>query len=466
MHFDITKCTINENSLVKDALQNINETHYGFVFLVNSDDEVVGVATDGDIRTSILSGVTLDDLVSKCANYEFLWADLKTSREGLIKKLDGYIHFIPILDDKKKLHSVVSKDYLPLKEEEPIYIRSRAPVRISFGGGGSDLTHYFSNISGAVLNTAISIYAHATMKVRNDNKIVISSLDLGETLAANSLEDALLHEGSFGLIQSLLRVVKPQFGFDLVIHSDFPVGSGLGGSATVAVSILGCFNMLRQDQWDPHEIAEIAFQAERLHLGIAGGWQDQYASVFGGFNFIEFTKDENVVNPIKLRSNSLLELEESLILCDTGISHESGKIHEHQEKAMSSDVTKDKVKQNVELTYKIKKYLLRGNFDDFGRTLDKAWQFKKAMSTMISSDHLDDIYDGALKNGALGGKLLGAGGGGCFIFYVKPFEKHNLLSYIKDKGLTILPFRFEPEGLQIWKSRLSNNNPLFKEVEN
>ena len=99
-----------------------------------------------------------------------------------------------------------------------------------------------------------------------------------------------------------MHVVQPKYGFELYLNSDFPVGSGLGGSATLSAVVLGCFNMLRRDQWNQHELAEIAFQAERLHLGIAGGWQDQYAAVFGGFNFIEFDADENIISPIRLQS--------------------------------------------------------------------------------------------------------------------------------------------------------------------
>ena len=293
------------------------------------------------------------------------------------------------------------------------------------------------------------------MKVRNDSKIIIRSFDLGATLIADNLDDAISQRGPFGLLQSLLHVVKPEYGFDLSLNSDFPVGSGLGGSATLSAVVLGCFNMLREDQWNQHELAEIAFQAERLHLGIAGGWQDQYAAVFGGFNFIEFHADENIVNPIRVHSDIALELEESLILCDTGIDHDSGNIHNHQKETMTSMAVRDMVKTNVELTYATRNYLLRGQLSKFGECLDRAWNLKRNFSSMISSKYIDDIYSGALRNGASGGKLLGAGGGGFFLFYVPPFKKHALMSYLKSRNLTLQPFRFEPDGLKTWKSRES-----------
>jgi D-glycero-alpha-D-manno-heptose-7-phosphate kinase len=460
MIFDIDNYVISDDASIKQALKKIEDNHLGFVFTGNEDGKVSGLATDGDIRRALLDGAGIEESISKYSNPNFVSANRSTSREQLIKRLDGHIQFIPLLDDIGRLTSIISKDYLPLDDEKSIYIRSRAPVRVSFGGGGSDLTHYFENSAGAVVNTAVSIYSHAVMRVRDDSKIKISSLDLDATLTADSLEDALIQKGSFGLVQSLMHVGQPKYGFELCLNSDFPLGSGLGGSATLCAVVLGCFNMLRRDKWTHHELAEIAFQAERLHLGIAGGWQDQYAAVFGGFNFIEFYPDENIVSPIKLQPDIALELEESLILCDTGIEHHSGNIHNDQKKTMSSESVQKMVKKNVELTYLTRKYLLKGDLVKFGECLDSAWRLKRNFSRMISNDHIDSIYEGALKNGALGGKLLGAGGGGFFIFYVPPFKKHALIRYLEANDLKVRPFRFEPDGLKAWTSREHKNHSM------
>ena len=421
------------------------------------DKRVVGLATDGDIRRAIIRGASIQDGIADCMNRNFIWATKETTREQLIKKLDSKCQFIPILDELGKLKKIVSKDHLPLDEEKSVYVRARAPVRVSFGGGGSDLTHYFENGSGAVINAAVSIYSHATMRVLEDSRIIINSLDLKATLVASNLESALSQKGDFGLIQSLLHVVQPTYGFELCLHSDFPVGSGLGGSATISAVILGCFNMLRKDQWNQHELAEISFQAERLHLGIAGGWQDQYAAVFGGFNFIEFNANENVVNPIRVHPNTALELEESLVLCDTGIDHHSGNIHENQKETMISEDVRKMVNSNVELSYSIRNHLLKGDLKKFGECLDRSWRLKRNFSSMISNKYIDSIYEGAIKNGATGGKLLGAGGGGFFIFHVDPFKKHMLMEYLTSINLTLQPFRFEPDGLKTWISRDNTN---------
>lgn len=453
MSIDINNCIVDERTSIKEALKKINENQYGFVFTTDQNLKVTGLATDGDIRRALIDGSNLEDNILTCTNHNFIRASLDTPREQLIKKLDTHIQFIPILDNDQKLQYVVSNDFLPLTNEQDVYIRARAPVRMSFGGGGSDLTHYFNATSGAVINAAISIFSHAVLKIRSDTKIIIRSQDLRATLRANNLQEALQQQGPFGLILSILKAVQPSFGFELSLNSDFNVGSGLGGSATLSAVILGCFNKLRKDPWNQYELAEIAFQAERLHLGIAGGWQDQYASVFGGFNFIEFNADENIVNPIRVHPDTILELEASLILCDTGIGHHSGNIHNDQKNTMSSSAVKEMVDENVRLCYAIRNHLLRGNLEKFGECLDTSWQLKRNFSKMISNNHIDDIYNGAIANGALGGKLLGAGGGGHFIFYVRPFEKFRLLDYLKSKNLTIQNFRFEHNGLITWSSR-------------
>ena len=444
---------------LREALQRIESNHHGVIFVVDPNGAVSGLATDGDIRRRLLDGGTLDDAITQCANPDFVWESPNTPRELLLKKLDHRIRVIPLLNASRNLVGLVSRDHLPIQAEGAVFARARAPVRISFGGGGSDLTHYFSgNEGGAVINTTISLYSHATLRIRNDGNVIIRSLDLGETFRAEDLSSALSAKGRFGLIQALLQAVRPDFGFELFLHSDFPLRSGLGGSAVVSAAVLGCFNQLRRDQWDLHELAELAYQAERHYLGVAGGWQDQYATVFGGFNFMEFRMDQNIVHPLRIHPDTLLELEECLILCDTGTAHDSGDIHQDQRQQMSAAPVRDMVETNVRLSYEMRNDLLRGRLRQFGQSLDKAWQLKRQFSNKISSSRLDQIYIEAKSNGAIGGKLLGAGGGGFFLFYAPPYRKHQLITHLESSGLEIRPFRFEPHGLQAWTVRECRNH--------
>jgi len=449
---------ISEHSPLREALARIESNHHGIILTFDASDMVSGLATDGDIRRKLLAGASLEDPIASCTNSDFVWADQATSRELLLKQLDHRIRVIPVLDEARRLVGIVSRDHLPTQVEERTYARARSPVRISFGGGGSDLTHFFAGEGGAVLNTTISLYSHATLRVRSDEQVVIYSRDLAESLQADNLRTALAQSGRFGLIQALLKAVHPDFGFELYLHSDFPMNSGLGGSAVVSAAVLGCFNQFRQDRWDLHEIAELAFQAERLYLGVAGGWQDQYATVFGGFNFMEFRMDQNIVHPLRIHPDILLELEESLILCDTGTSHDSGDIHQDQRQHMQREDIRKKVQSNVELTYRMRNHLLRGRLLQFGQSLHEAWELKRQFSGKISNSRLDRIYQGAREHGAVGGKLLGAGGGGFFLFYVSPFRKYDLILNLESVGLSVRPFRFEQDGLRTWSARESKNH--------
>lgn len=437
-------------------MAKIDVNSHGTVFIITDDQCVIGLITDGDIRRELLKGASLDEEVLVFANKDFIWAPKTATREALLKQLDSRIRIIPILDDDRRLLSFVSRDEIPVNAEERVSVRARSPVRISFGGGGSDLTHFFSDDRGAVVNATISLYSHAILNIRDDSKIILSSRDLQETITFDDFDALLSYSGKFGLIQSLIKIVHPSFGFELTLYSDYPMNSGLGGSAVVAATVLGCFNQLRRDKWDRYEIAELAFQAERLHLGVSGGWQDQYASVFGGFNFMEFQMEQNIVNPLRIPKDILIELEENLILCDTATTHDSGNIHDDQRQHMKKENVREMVRKNVELTYEIRNHLLKGRLIKFGESLHKAWELKKQMAQKISNGVLDEIYEGARKNGAIGGKLLGAGGGGFFLFYTTAGSYHQLLDWLASRGLTHRPFHFDQEGLQTWTVRRSD----------
>jgi len=259
----------------------------------------------------------------------------------------------------------------------------------------------------------------------------------------------LKKKSNLNLIQSIIKLISPEYGFELEIYSDFPSNSGLGGSSAISAAVLGCFNEFRKDPWDTYELSELAFQAERLSLNIAGGWQDQYACTFGGFNFIEFNKDKNIIHPLRIQKSTKLELEENLILCDTGISHNSGNIHNDQKQSMQNKDIDSLVKNNVDLTYEIKNQLLRGKLNDFGISMDKAWENKRRFSKSISSSEIDNIYSEAKKSGAIGGKLLGAGGGGFFLFYVDPSKRQKVLKKLEKMNLNIFRFIFDDPWIAV-----------------
>lgn len=442
-----------ETSTIKDAFEKMNINKIGAVVVIKSNNEVLGVLSDGDIRRILLKNNDLEQQIGECCNSQYVYARSTDSRESVLKLLDHKIHFIPILDDKDLLIDIVTKGNFPIEKEEKVVARAKSPVRISFGGGGTDLTHFFYDNGGAVLNATLKMYSHSSLHKRNDDKVIIKSYDLDLVSEADDINE-LLEKNEIPLICSLLRLISPSYGFELTINSDFPVGSGLGGSAVVLSSIIGCFNEFREDRWSHYEISELAFQAERLYLNIAGGWQDQYSTVFGGINFMEFSGENNVVHPLRIPKDTLLELEECLLLCHTNIAHSSGNIHEQQKKEYKEK--KDilpLVKENLSLAYEMRKSLLKGEITKFASYVDKAWQLKRNFASGITSREIDNIYDLAKESGSLGGKLLGAGGGGYFLFFVDPTQKGKLKRSLEKAGFECIPVLFEDEGLKSWRIR-------------
>lgn len=446
--------TISQCSTLREVLAKIDLNGIGMVFIVDCETRVIGVASDGDIRSAILDGCELSDSIEGTFNRDFKWSSESESREVVLKSLDSEIKAIPILDENMRFVDVATANSFSLNLEKNTFARSKAPVRVSFSGGGSDLTHYFmGSDSGAVINATISLYCHATLRPRKDEKIIIDSFDLNETIEYKNLDKMLSENDSFGLFRSLIKLIKPNFGFDLTVKSDFPPGSGLGGSSSVMVSILGCFNEFRRDKWTDYELAEIAFQAERFDMGISGGWQDQYATVFGGFNFIEFKKESNLIHPLRLQDKTILEFEESLVLFEISSGRDSGSIHDSQKIMMQDSKIQDLVRQNVDHSYDMKEKLLKGKLRDFGLGLDVAWNLKRQFSDKISNDKLDELYNFAIEKGALGGKLLGAGGGGYFMFFVESLSKNSFLRSMKQRGFNETRFQFDDKGMQSWTMR-------------
>ena len=230
--------------------------------------------------------------------------------------------------------------------------------------------------------------------------------------------------------------------------------SGLGGSAVVLSSIIGCFNEAMQNKWDKFEVAELAFQAERLSMGVHGGWQDQYATTVGGFNLMEFKYGENTIHPVRIPTEAIRILENSLVLCSTDMSHESGQIHKDQKNSTSDKSVMENIKRNVALCYELRESFVRGNVSVLGKIMHEAWSLKKTYSSGISNEKLDDIYNLAINNGADGGKLLGAGGGGYFLFFV-PFNKRiDLMAALSSKNLFVQPFKFDEKGLVSWQQSI------------
>jgi D-glycero-alpha-D-manno-heptose-7-phosphate kinase len=332
-----------------------------------------------------------------------------------------------------------------------LIIRSKAPLRISFAGGGTDVPPYPEERGGAVLSTTINKYAYATLIPREDDTISVKSLDY-DIVAKYRTDERLFYDGELDLVKAVINNMKAKQGLDLFMHSDAPPGSGLGSSSTVVVTLVGLFQKWLNIPLTDYDIAELAFKIERKDLGIRGGKQDQYAATFGGFNYIEFHKDATIVNPLRIKRNILNELEYRLLLCYTGRTRLSANILKEQ---VEKFVKKEK--QSVEsldelkaICMDMKNALLRGYLDEFGELLHQGWMHKKKLASKISNPEIDKLYETARENGAIGGKILGAGGGGYLLLFCDFDKKHILAEKLENLGGQIVDFGFDFKGLQAW----------------
>jgi D-glycero-alpha-D-manno-heptose-7-phosphate kinase len=453
MH-DPRDLTIAETEPIEAAFHRLNANRLGIVFAVGADGEVVGCLTDGDIRRHLLKNRDLKQPISRCINRNFVSARLDSRREQILKLLDHRIHIVPVLDKAGRLVDTYSRERFRIEEEREFFSRARSPARLSFAGGGTDLTTYFYEHGGIVINAAIALYAHATLRRRLDGRVSIYSHDFRATVEADSVASLTL-DGNLDLIKSAVRLIDPPYGFDLEVAADFPVGSGLGGSAVISSAIFGCFNEFRSDRWDRHQIAELAFQSERLMLNIPGGWQDQYATVFGGVNLMEFDSEHNDIQPLRLEVSVLRELEASMVLVYTGKTHNSGLLHAKHKMQTKDPAHAAIAERQKALTREMKKHLLRGRLLEYGQLLHEAWAAKRTLVPQASDRELDRIYDLARANSAVGGKILGAGGGGYFLFYVAPFHRYQLSNAMEREGYRCERISFDEMGLVSWKTRVT-----------
>jgi D-glycero-alpha-D-manno-heptose-7-phosphate kinase len=342
-------------------------------------------------------------------------------------------------------------------------IRSKAPLRISFAGGGTDVMPYAAEEGGVVLSTTINHYAYASLRLSSEPSITMQSLDYDMTVK-HGIEDKIPYDGNLDLIKAVINrlhleqntemFTRDVSGIEVFMHSDAPPGSGLGSSSTLVVSLIALFRDFHNLPLTDYEIADLAYQIERVDMGIKGGKQDQYAATFGGFNFIEFNGDTTIVNPLRINPDILNELNYNLLLSYTGKNRLSSGIIDTQIKNYM-DKNADVISAMSELkqiTVDLKNALLRGKLDDFGNLLNDAWLNKKKMATQISTPMIDELYSAALENGALGGKITGAGGGGYMFFYCPFGTKRKVAAAVEKVGAQIVEFNFDSHGVQTWKA--------------
>ena len=305
---------------------------------------------------------------------------------------------------------------------------------------------------GAVLSTTIGKYAFCTLIERLDDSINVRSLDY-DIVARYNIDGELKYDGKLDLVKAAIQTMKVESGFDLFLHSDAPPGSGLGTSSALVVAIVGAFRQWLKLPLTAYDIAELAYHIERDEAGIKGGRQDQYAATFGGFNFIEFLGKTTIVNPLRIDWNTINELEYRLMLCYTGGTRLSAGILDDQV-ARYAERNEDVLKafeETKQLAFDMKNALLLGKLNEFGTLMHQAWTCKKRLSGKITDSRIDELYLLARQNGAIGGKLLGAGGGGYLLFLCEFDKWHIVAEKLEKAGGKIVGFTFDLRGMQSWE---------------
>ncbi len=319
-------------------------------------------------------------------------------------------------------------------------IMVRTPLRISFAGGGSDLKDfYLQNGYGAVLSTTINKYMYVMIHPYFHDKIRIKYSKTEDVDEIDKIQHPLVRE--------CLRVVGIEKGIEIASIADVPAGTGVGSSSTFAICLLHALHAYNGNYVTKEQLAKEACRIEIDILKEPIGKQDQYAASYGGLNHIMFNRDETVfVEHMVIKSEIKKRLERNLLMFYVGGERKASMILSEQKENMKNEEKYKNVKKMVELTDKMKKSLNGGNIDGFGNILHEGWLYKKELTNNISSPLFDNYYQKALHAGAVGGKLLGAGGGGFFLFYCEQKYHNNLRSSLK---LRELEFCFDSEGSKV-----------------
>lgn len=332
--------------------------------------------------------------------------------------------------------------------------RARTPLRISFAGGGTDVSPYSDRYGGAVLCCTIDKFAYSSLMPNKTNTIKLHAKDLKikEILRTKGKAFDLEYGKGPDLLKSMIKIMNPRKkGFEIMTWCEVPPGSGLGASSAMMISQISSLSEYLGKKLPTYELANLAYKIEREELKIKGGLQDQYACTFGGFNFIEFKGKSATVTPLRLPNEIINELSSSLLLFDTKITRSSSKIISSQIKNYDSDKVKNVLDGMKQLAYEAKKLIIKGDLIRFGELLDESWNLKKTVEKTISNQRINKIYNNAKKIGCIGGKILGAGGGGHLLLFVNPEKKTDILKKMESFNCKNVPFSFFPNGTQSWR---------------
>jgi len=444
---------------IRLVMERMNSTapiteNKGFLLVIDGDGRCEGVVSDGDIRNTLAHEPNLEAPILHAINRDFVFVTEDEDSNVILRKFEDSKPNIPVLDaDKRPIDLLCYSRYSILGSAGRKIIRARVPARVSFSGGGTDASADFKDRQTAVLTATINKFCTTTLLRRDDDEIHILSRDLNLSYAALDLK-SLVFGDELDLVKAAIVAMQPHGGFDIEIQSDIETGTGLGGSSSVVASVLGCLNALNGDNaLGLYELADLAYKVERMDMNLSGGWQDQYSTIFGGFNWVEFSSQDIVVSPLRLRRDTVLELENNLMLFRVGDARQSATIQDEARSSamVSVDQSEPYLEAMLGHSLSMRRALLKGHVKKFGDLLDLSWQLKKKQHHRISSPLVDECYDLARSIGALGGKLLGAGEGGFLLLYASPRYQQEITEALVKLGVVRHQLNFNNSGMEVWR---------------
>ena len=332
-------------------------------------------------------------------------------------------------------------------------------MRISFGGGGTDLEAYYAKYGGLVISSAINKYFYAVITTDESDDLQVISADY-RSLFRHSPYNDLFWDGDLALPKAILHHFGIRRGINLFVASEVPPGTGLGSSSAAAVTMVRAISTLVEQPLTKQQVAELASYIEIGKMGMPIGKQDQYASAFGGLNKITFSSEGVTVEPLQIEPDVRKTLERRLMLFFTGSSRESTSILKHQRKS-----TQDRDEVVLQALHNIKRVavdvqscLERGDLDEFARLLDYAWQEKRRLAPGLSTGFIDELYTLALEKGASAGKITGAGGGGFLMLYCHEEAQDTVTGALEERGLKRMNFHFDQQGATVLLNVANFNN--------
>jgi D-glycero-alpha-D-manno-heptose-7-phosphate kinase len=323
-------------------------------------------------------------------------------------------------------------------------ILSRAPVRFSLGGGGTDLPSYANQHGGFLVAAAIDKYIYLALHRRFQEDIRLAYSKTEIVPSVDQIEHPIFRE--------TMKMVGVTRQVELHSMADVPANSGLGSSSTFTVALINALHAYKREALTAAQLAELACKVEIDTLKEPIGKQDQYIAAYGGVTAFTFEKDGTVhAERVPMSDDSLEELENNLLIFYSGIERRASSVLKEQAKTIKSnaDDAVQRMHRIKELGYETKKLLMTGNVDRFGELLHEHWTNKRKLASNMTDPVIDEHYDSAIRAGAIGGKLMGAGGGGFFMFYVRPDAKRRVSDILKARGLRPLRFRFDMDGARI-----------------